>query len=101
MFDRGQSLYDVWARYATPYAVVDRITRSIRASAVDTLGPDTDDTVLDLGCGPGSNLSFLAERLGPAGRVVGLDYSHDHDFEERLAAHFESVVVVDTFDAGL
>ncbi|HHN77637.1 MAG TPA: RlmE family RNA methyltransferase [Phycisphaerales bacterium] len=31
------------------------------------------DTVLDLGCAPGSWLQVAAERVGPRGRVVGID----------------------------
>ena len=32
------------------------------------------DSVLDVGCGPGSDTLHLAERVGPTGEVVGLDY---------------------------
>lgn len=32
-----------------------------------------DDTVLDVGCGPGAMVPELARRLGPAGRYVGFD----------------------------
>lgn len=31
------------------------------------------DTVLDIGCGSGQTLLQLAERVGPAGRVIGVD----------------------------
>ena len=31
------------------------------------------DTVIDVGCGTGANLPYLRERVGPEGRVVGVD----------------------------
>jgi cyclopropane fatty-acyl-phospholipid synthase-like methyltransferase len=36
------------------------------------LGPGW--TVIDCGCGPIGGLAILAEMVGPAGRVVGVDY---------------------------
>ena len=32
-------------------------------------------TVIDCGCGPIGGLAILAEMVGPAGRVVGVDFS--------------------------
>jgi ubiquinone/menaquinone biosynthesis C-methylase UbiE len=32
-------------------------------------------TVIDCGCGPVGALALLAEMVGPAGRVVGVDFS--------------------------
>ncbi|HEY2831666.1 MAG TPA: methyltransferase domain-containing protein [Sporichthyaceae bacterium] len=32
-------------------------------------------TVIDCGCGPVGGLAILAEMVGPAGRVVGVDFS--------------------------
>ena len=32
--------------------------------------------VLDLGCAPGSWLKFMARRVGPQGRAVGIDRTH-------------------------
>ncbi|WP_144938402.1 methyltransferase domain-containing protein [Rothia kristinae] len=42
---------------------------------LDRLAPGK--RVLDLGCGPGSITLDLAERVGPTGRVVGVDFSAD------------------------
>jgi ubiquinone/menaquinone biosynthesis C-methylase UbiE len=35
------------------------------------------DSVLDIACGTGANFALLDERVGPAGRVVGVDLSPD------------------------
>ena len=42
---------------------------------VDRLALVPGDRVLDVPCGTGAALLSLAERVGPAGRVVGLDYA--------------------------
>jgi demethylmenaquinone methyltransferase/2-methoxy-6-polyprenyl-1,4-benzoquinol methylase len=73
--DRGRRLYDWWGRHAGWYAVVDRLSRSLRRRAVDELELAPGETVLDLGCGPGGSLALLADRVAPGGRVVALDYS--------------------------
>jgi ubiquinone/menaquinone biosynthesis C-methylase UbiE len=43
--------------------------------AVETLEPRPGDTVLDMGCGTGMLLPFLMARVGPQGRVIGVDAS--------------------------
>src|SRR3954470_20646170 len=45
------------------------------AQILDRLTLAGDETVLDLGCGTGRVTELLLERLGPAGRVVGVDGS--------------------------
>ncbi len=34
-------------------------------------------TVLDFACGAGANFPYIMERIGPTGRLVGVDYSAD------------------------
>jgi SAM-dependent methyltransferase len=56
----------------------DRIDRQIRPlglAAMDRLGPAPGDAVLDIGCGCGDTSLELAARVGPGGRVTGLDVS--------------------------
>ncbi len=65
-YGRWAGLYDRIARH-TPG--VTRLRR--RAAAACRL--DSDDTVADMGTGTGANLPYLRERVGPAGRVVGID----------------------------
>ena len=40
---------------------------------LDRVGLRPGDRALDLGCGPLGVLDLLAERVGPTGRVVGID----------------------------
>jgi len=41
--------------------------------AVEEMAIEPDDAVVDLGAGPGYNVQFMLEHLGPGGRVLGLD----------------------------
>jgi SAM-dependent methyltransferase len=42
-------------------------------AAIDALAPSPGQTVLDIGCGAGETVLQLASRVGPAGRVIGVD----------------------------
>lgn len=44
-----------------------------RDRAADALDLEPGDTVVELGCGTGANLPHLRDRVGPEGRVVGVD----------------------------
>jgi len=48
---------------------------SARAAYLDLLGIKAGDRVLDAGCGSGVVTRAIAERVGPAGRAVGVDPS--------------------------
>lgn len=54
-----------------------RAKELLRRGMVDDLNLKSGDIVLDLGCGPGLWTSLLAEKVNPAGRVVGLDSDTD------------------------
>jgi ubiquinone/menaquinone biosynthesis C-methylase UbiE len=43
------------------------------ARLLDLAGIPAGARCLDVGCGPGETMRLMAERSGPAGRVVGLD----------------------------
>jgi ubiquinone/menaquinone biosynthesis C-methylase UbiE len=45
---------------------------------LDRTGLASGDTAIDLGCGPSGIIDLLAERVTPAGRVVGLDADPVH-----------------------
>jgi ubiquinone/menaquinone biosynthesis C-methylase UbiE len=54
---------------------VDRTAKRYRRRAIDHLWLTSGDAVLDIGCGTGASFASLAERVGPAGRIVGVDRS--------------------------
>jgi ubiquinone/menaquinone biosynthesis C-methylase UbiE len=54
--------------------------------------------VLDVGCGPGDDLFDMAEHVGPAGRLVGLDASEVMTAEARRRARERRLPV--TFEVG-
>lgn len=44
-----------------------------RKRAVRALALDEGDTVVEIGCGTGLNLSLLRRAVGPGGRIIGVD----------------------------
>ncbi len=56
-----------------------------RQAIVRKLDIQPGDRVLDLGCGPGLWTQLLADAVGPAGSVVGVDFDPD------LLAHARSI----------
>lgn len=61
-----------WAEVREP---LDRQLSPLGLRAIDVLRPEAGDVIVDLGCGAGQTLLQLAERVGTAGRVVGVDIS--------------------------
>ena len=45
----------------------------LRHSAIARLAPACGSTVLDVGCGTGLSFAALKERVGPQGRVIGIE----------------------------
>jgi SAM-dependent methyltransferase len=64
---------------------------------LDRLGPMQGWTCLDLGCGPGGITDLLSARVGPAGRVIGLDM--DAEFLEHARTNAAPNVEFRTGDA--
>ncbi|WP_328464257.1 methyltransferase domain-containing protein [Streptomyces sp. NBC_00448] len=51
--------------------------RAYKRAALDALAIRPGHTVLDLGCGPGTDLPALADEAGPGGTVLGVDRDPD------------------------
>jgi ubiquinone/menaquinone biosynthesis C-methylase UbiE len=56
-----------------PASAVEAFSGVSNVSMFAALEPDS--TVLDLGCGAGLDSLIAAQRVGPGGRVVGIDFS--------------------------
>jgi SAM-dependent methyltransferase len=54
-------------------ALVDLQLSPLGLRAMAALGPRPGDVVVDIGCGAGQSVLQLAERVGAAGRVIGVD----------------------------
>lgn len=50
------------------------LARAYKSRMLDELGLRPGHTVLDLGCGPGTDLGALAEAVTAAGEVIGVDH---------------------------
>lgn len=65
----------------------------------DELQPSPGDHVLDLGCGLGHYSERLTERVGPNGRVVGVDLSHVYIEEAKRRSRGTGIVEYRQADA--
>jgi ubiquinone/menaquinone biosynthesis C-methylase UbiE len=63
--------YGRWAALYDRIATAPGVARWRRAAA--EAAADSGDTVVEMGCGTGVNLPYLAEQVGPDGFVVGID----------------------------
>lgn len=72
--DRDRALAN-YARLAATYSAATRGINPVRADAVTALGLRAGDVVFDVGCGTGELLLALSQRVGPTGRVVGIEQS--------------------------
>ena len=68
-----------------------------RKRAVESLALSQGDTVVDIGCGTGLNFSLLQARVGPSGRIIGVDLTDamlDQAAERVAAANWSNVELV-------
>lgn len=77
--DANRAQADLWTASGPIWtALRDRFDAQSDAhgvAAIDALAPAEGEHVIDVGCGAGSTTVELAARVGPTGRVTGLDIS--------------------------
>jgi ubiquinone/menaquinone biosynthesis C-methylase UbiE len=67
--------YDHLARFIPLFDRLLFLPPNLRRSAVEHLQLRGGDSVAEIGCGTGISLSYLADAVGPSGRVYGVDLS--------------------------
>ncbi len=65
--------YTRWARVYDLLASAAPGIGAVRRQAVEALAIDPGDTVVEMGCGTGTNLPYLRKAVGPEGTVIGVD----------------------------
>ncbi len=69
----------IYAMVAPAYGLSDLFglghTPRLRRIAVERLGLEPGASVLEVACGTGANFSNLQAQIGPAGRLLGVDYT--------------------------
>lgn len=110
--DAARALY---SRHADDYDALTDWAGADRARAVDLLDLRPGDTVLDVGCGTGLCFGEILGRIGPSGRLVGVEPSVDMlgragervaragwgNVDLRLGLAEEQLRTDDAFDAAL
>lgn len=72
-----------------------------RNEAVSELNLQKGDTVVDLGCGTGLNFSLIQNKIGPTGRLLGVDLSAEMLHEARVHAEQQGWQNVDLVQADI
>lgn len=93
--DEPASVVELYRRRAGRYDVATELYRvafplhRYRRLAVDALGAKPGDTVVEIGCGTGANFELIQQRIGPEGRLVGVDLTDAmlEQAERRVAQH--------------
>lgn len=70
VYDRHAGHYD---RTLTLYRLIGLRAKTYRSLAVELLGLSLGDFVLDLGCGTGLSFPLVLDKIGPNGRLIGVD----------------------------
>jgi ubiquinone/menaquinone biosynthesis C-methylase UbiE len=67
----------VWYDYFASFydSALERLYRPLRSQTIARSALSRGDRVLDLACGTGQNFEHILDAIGPAGHVVGVDYS--------------------------
>lgn len=78
-FDQAtiEQAYQNWAKvydWLTPIYILGNEKR-LRRRTIVSLHLQPGQTVLDIACGTGRNFPMILEKIGPTGRLVGVDYT--------------------------
>ena len=75
-------------QWSVQHERTDRAFAGLGRKILDVAAPKSGEHVLDIGCGAGTTVLDLAERVGPGGRVLGADISEPSVTRgrERIAA---------------
>jgi len=71
--------YQSWAKvykWLTPIYLLGN-ERRLRKETIASLHLQPGQKVLDIGCGTGRNFPLILEKIGPSGKLVGVDYTSD------------------------
>lgn len=93
-----------YSRWAGVYDALSRHTPGIgrlRRRLVRALDAPRGGTVVEMGCGTGGNLPYLADAVGPAGTVLGIDVAPGalHTARRRIDARGDGHVAIVRGDA--
>ena len=91
---------DRYRIHAATYDFQTAATQPARDLAVDALDLSPGDVVLDVGCGTGGAFARIEERIGPEGKIIGVELSPDmlrHAQQHVRAAGWENVELVEAF----
>lgn len=72
----------------------------VREQAIAALDLHPGDTVLDVGCGTGLSFAPLKRRIGPQGRIVGIDPSPEMLAKARERIAHEGLAGIELLEAG-
>jgi demethylmenaquinone methyltransferase/2-methoxy-6-polyprenyl-1,4-benzoquinol methylase len=91
-----QELRDLYRRRARRYDFTSRLYYFIgfrelayRTRAVEALRLRPGDTVVELGCGTGLNFPLLENRVGPEGKIIGVDLTPEMLAQAKLRVQRE------------
>ena len=72
-----QRMYQVWARtyeWLTPLYLLGNEGR-LRRKVIRAMNLEPGQTVIDIACGTRRNFPWILNKIGPAGTLVGVDYT--------------------------
>lgn len=66
---------ELWDRRSETYDRDERELASQRETAIAALDLESGERVLEVGCGPGTNVDRIMRAVGPTGELLAVDYS--------------------------